>query len=170
MTVAELIQLVGRRPGAVITYFALMPVLAWLLGQLHGVGAGARRPLRYAYSVLVYLCTVPGIFALLLLAYSLGVARADLLRLDLLIYILPIVAMGVTLAVIRRRVALRRLPGFERVSGLALLLGVVFVASLVLTRTHIGIFFGAGLTTFGVLLGGALLLLWLAVKLLLGGR
>jgi len=62
---------------------------AWWCGRLHRPGEGAGAPYKYAYSVLVYLSCLPGVFAGVLTAYALFFTKENLLDVSLLVNILP---------------------------------------------------------------------------------
>lgn len=163
MTLHDLIQLSARHPAETLVYFLGLPLCAWLVGRL--------RPgfERLAYCLVLYAVGIPGIVAAVLLVYSLGVRRVDLLQLNLLIYVLPLVSTGITVNLIRSRMPLALVPGADRLSGLVLLLATVFALALVLLKTRIWIFLGGGLTAFVLLIAGMFLLLRLAFRML-GGR
>ena len=158
MTARDLIQLADREPWLPIAVFAAIPLLALLVGLIHGRGNGAGSPWRYVYSVLVYLACVPGMIAVVLIGYSLFFVRENLLDVSLTVYALPIVSMVATLLAIRRQVAFAAIPGFDRLSGLLLTIAASFAIALAIDRSRIWIFFGGSL--------GKLLLLATAVFLL----
>jgi hypothetical protein len=121
-----------------------------LLPLLHGPGGGARAPWRYAYSVLVYAVCVPGVGAAVLSAYTLFFTRESLLDKDLLVYVLPILSLAVTLPILHRSVRFDAVPGFDRLWGLMVLIGITFGILLAIHKTFIGLFFGG---SFALLIG-----------------
>ncbi len=56
---------------------------------------------------------------------------------DLLIQVFPILSMIFTLWLIRRQVDLDYIPGFDKLSGLAMIIGIILTMMWVLDRTHI---------------------------------
>jgi hypothetical protein len=62
MTVRDLIQWLGGHPWLLLILFTALPLVAWLMRLAHGSGNGARAPWKYAYSILVYVACVPGMF------------------------------------------------------------------------------------------------------------
>ncbi|MEW6261821.1 MAG: hypothetical protein AB1641_01980 [Thermodesulfobacteriota bacterium] len=129
-------------------------ILACLMGFLHGREKAGQAPWNIVYSVLVYLIVFPGVFSFVLTAYSLFFLRTNLLKLNVVIYYLPIVAMIITLAVVRRRVAWNHLPGIDRLFSFVVLVAVSFVIALAVEKTRIFLFFGG---SFGTLVIVALI-------------
>jgi hypothetical protein len=159
MTARDLIDAAGRHPALLASLSLLPPLGALLLGWLHGRGGGARAPWRHLYGVLVYVACVPGIGAAVLTAYTLFFTRESLLDKDLLVYVVPVVSMGVTLPLIRRNVSFDDVPGFDRLSGLMVLIALTFAVVLAIRKTFIGILFGASLTTLLAIGAGVFALL-----------
>ena len=60
---------------------------------------------------------------------------------NVVVYFAPILAMIATLAIIRRSVDLDGIPGFDRLSGLIVLLALSFATVFVLSRLFVGVFF-----------------------------
>ena len=122
MTVRELTQAAGSHPLMVVSMLIGLPVLAWITGLLHHKDKGSDAPWKFAYSALVYLACIPGMFAAVLTAYAMFFRNENLLEVNLFIYILPILSMVVTLVFIRRSVDFDAVPGFNRLSGLMTLI------------------------------------------------
>jgi hypothetical protein len=148
VTARDVIDLAGRNPWAIAAVSVAPPLLA-LLAARGGVTASPSAFRRYFYAVLVYLVCVPGIGAAVLTAYTLFFTRESLLDKDLLVHVLPIVSMAATLPLIRKGISFDDVPGFDRLSGLMVLIAVTFIIVLVIQKTFVGIFFGA---SFAVLL------------------
>jgi hypothetical protein len=112
---------------------------------------------------------VPGIGAAILTAYTLFFTSESILDKNLLVYVLPVVSMGLTLGLMRKSVSFEEVPGFDRLSGLMVLIGVTFVLVLAVRKTFIGIFFVGSITKL-VLLGTAVfaLLRWATRSLFRG--
>ncbi len=145
MTARELLEIAGREPAVLLAIFALPPLLALILGLLHGRGLGARSPWKYFYAALVYLACVPGMFAVVLTAYTLFFVRGNLLDVNLAVYALPILSMLATLVLIRRRVSFDAIPGFDRLSGLLLTVAVCFAVALAIEKTRLLVLFGGSI-------------------------
>ena len=149
MTIREIIAVAGEEPLFLGAVLVAIPVLTLVVGMSHERGGGGESPWKYMYALLVYAACIPGILAAVLSGYALFFIRANLLDADALIYFLPIVTMVVTLMLIHRRVDFEDVPGFDRLSGLMVLLGIAFVIVLAVEKTRIWLVFGGG---FGALI------------------
>ena len=170
MTLRDLMQAAGNHPTPVVSTLVALPVLAWLAGVCHRKGEGRNAPWKYAYSVLVYLACIPGTFAAVLTAYAMFFRNESLLDANLFIYFLPILSMIATLVAIRKRVSFEDVPGFDRLSGLMVLLACSFGIALALHKTRIFVgFFGSIEMLFVLAAGIFALLKWGAYMLFRGG-
>ncbi|MDO8541758.1 MAG: hypothetical protein Q7S40_15080 [Opitutaceae bacterium] len=162
MTTRDLVLLAGQHPVAVLlSVFVAPPVLAWLAGHSHGKEQGRLAPWKYLYAVLVYLVCVPGMFAGVITAYTLFISGENLLDANLLVYFLPIASMVATLVLIRKNVPFDDVPGFDRLSGLMVMVGCSFVIALVIQKTRIFVFFGGSIEKLFLLAAGVFgLLKW----------
>ena len=147
MTFRELTQLAAQNPWLLIGFFSAVPLLAYLFGWIHGTGKGGQSPWRYLYSCLIYITSFCGVFSVLLGAYTVFFTSESLLDLDLLVFLLPIVSMGLTLVLIRKNVSFDDIPGFDRLSGLMVLIGITFVLALAVQKTRIWLLFGSSFLT-----------------------
>ena len=136
MTLRDLFQLLAERPEYVIFYFAIIPIMAFLAGIL-GKGEGHIAPWRYLYSVLIYFVCVPGIFSITLSIYNFLFLRGSILDADVLMQILPVFSMVVTLLLIRRNADLDNVPGFDKLSGLVMVITAVLIIMWFFDRTRI---------------------------------
>ncbi len=147
MTIQEIIQKLGPYSLYIFIYLILIPVLSFVYSKICGKERGIMAPHKYIYAVLIYLIAIPGIFGGVLTAYSLFILRANLLQVNFLIYILPVLSMIVTFIFISKGVDLNEVPGFDRLYGLLVVLGVTFILTLGIMKTRIWIFFGGSITT-----------------------
>src|SRR3569623_1373525 len=122
MTINDLIHLANGHVLALVLFFLAPPVAAWLCGVMHGRGNGGNAPWKYVYSVLVYLECLPGVMACVMTGYELFFQHADLLKVIIAVYFLPIVSMIVTLIFIHKTVNFENVPGFDRISGLMVMI------------------------------------------------
>ena len=150
VTGQELINALGAYPTVILGYFVALPALAWILGDIEYDRQGPRRAWDYCYSVLVYGAGIPGIMSAVLIAYTLFLTRTNLLQVNLLVYFLPLLGMGLTYCLIGRNVSFDRLPGFDRLWGLMLLIALSFLTVLIIAKMRILVGFFA---SFEVLLG-----------------
>ena len=170
MTTRELINLADQHPIVLAAAFVAPPVAAWVIGRLHERGRGGLSPWKYVYSVLVYLACVPGMFSGVLTAYALFISHENLLDVSPLIYFLPIVSMIVTLVFIRKNVSFDEVPGFDRLSGLMVMVGCSFAVALAIQKTNIWIFFGGSIEKLFILAAGVFALIKWGMYMLFRGR
>ena len=159
MTIRDLIHLSDQHSFMLTGAFIAPPVIAWLLGRLHERGKGGAAPWKYIYAALVYLVCVPGLFAAVITAYTLFFSHENLLDASLLVYFLPVVSLIVTLIFIRKNVSFDDVPGFDRLSGLMVMVGCSFVIALVIQKTRIWVFFGGSIEKLFLLAAGVFALL-----------
>ncbi len=159
MTTRDFIGLAGQHWIVLTALFVALPLATWLCGRLHGQGNGGAAPWKYFYSVLVYLACVPGLFAAVLTAYTLFLSHENLLDVNPLVYFLPIVSMIVTLVFMRKNVSFDQVPGFDRLSGLMVMIGCSFALALAIQKTNIWLFFGGSIEKLFLLAGGIFALL-----------
>jgi hypothetical protein len=151
---------------ALAAVLAAPPLVALVAGLLHDRGRGGAGQWKYLYAVLVYLACVPGMFAGVLTAYTLFFSRENLLDTNPFVYFLPIVSMIVTLVLIRKSVAFEEVPGFDRLSGLMVMVGCSFAMALAIQKTKIWILFGGSIERLFILAAGIFgLLKWGAYML-----
>jgi len=166
MTTRDLVQNADQHPLALAAALATPPVVAWVAGRLHGRGQGGPGLWKYLYTVLVYIACVPGLVAGVLTAYTVFFSRENLLDTSLLAYFLPIVSMVVTLVLVRKNDAFDDVPGFDRLSGLMVMVGCSFAIALAIQKTKIWIFFVGSIERLFILAGGIFALLkWSAYML-----
>ena len=151
MTLRDLISTADFLRVPLLIGFCSVVVFTGLIGALHGKDRGGRPPWRYLYAVLVYATCVPGTFAAVLVAYALFFSGENLLDVNVIVYLLPIVAMGATLGVMRRNVEFSSIPGINRLAGLMTMLVVAFAVAFMMRNLRVGLFFGAPMIWFFVL-------------------
>ena len=159
MTARDLLAAGASHPSWLIPLFCTPPVIALLLRWIHGRGQGGERPYRTFYAVLVYAVCIPGMLGAVLVGYTLFFTRENLLDVDVLVYGLPLGSMVITLLIIARSVGFDEIPGFGRLSGLMVMIGMTFVIILALQKTRIWLVFGGSI--------GALLVIAAAIFALL---
>ncbi len=121
MTLGEFFDLLAGNPAYIIFFFAIIPFSALLAGIL-GKGEGHITPWKYLYSALLYLSCVPGIFAVTLSVYFFLFERRSIMETDVYTQILPVVSMLLTIFIIRKNVDLENVPGFDKLSGLIMII------------------------------------------------
>jgi hypothetical protein len=136
MTLNDLLVYVGNHPEAVVLYFAILPIAALLLAWIAGA-EGRNSPWNLIYSSIIYLSAVPGIFALSLSVYLFLFERRSIMNTDIYTQVLPILSMILTLNIVRRNVDLNYIPGFEKLSGLLMLIAGTIGLMWLVDRTRI---------------------------------
>jgi hypothetical protein len=142
-----------------VLFFIAPPVIAWICGAIHGRGNGGNAPWKYVYSLLVYAVCVPGLLACVLTGYQLFFQRADLLNVNIAVYFLPILSMIVTLIFIHKTVNFKNVPGFDRISGLMVMIGCSFIIALAIDKTRIWVLFHSPIAMLFALAAGVFALL-----------
>mgnify|MGYP006977884923 CR=1 FL=1 len=125
-TLNDFFNFLSGHPVYVVGFMVAIPIL----GAINGILADDRspeNPWRYIYMVLIYLISVPGIFAVTLLIYSFLFENRSVYDIDLVTQILPIISMFVTILVIKRYIDLDDVPGFGKLTGLIMMISVILI-------------------------------------------
>jgi len=136
MTLQDCFDLLSANPAIIIFFFCAVPMSAILACELDR-GDSHLSPWKYLYAVLIYLVTIPGLFAVVLNIYLIVFEGRSIMRIDIYTQILPIVSMLLTLYIIRKNVDLDLIPGFDRLSGLMLIVFSFLAIFWVLDKTRI---------------------------------
>jgi hypothetical protein len=139
MTLQELFYFLGKNPIYILSYFGIIPLTALLAGFM-GKDEGHLSPWKFLYSALIYLVCIPGIFALTLNIYLFLFERRSVLDSDIFSQILPIFSMIATLLIIKRNVSFDYIPGFDKLSGLVIMITATLTFMWFLDRTRIYVF------------------------------
>ena len=154
MTLQELFLTVGENQNYAIVFFVSIPIIAFFIGLIGGT-KDHLAPYKYIYSILIYLVSIPGIFAVALSIYKFLFQRGDIMQTDLLLQVLPIVSLIITVSIMRNNIKLGFIPGFDKISGLWLMLFATMFFMWLLEKIHIVVFsylpFQYLLGIFGVL-------------------
>jgi hypothetical protein len=170
VTIRDLIDFLGQHPLILLAIFAAPPLLALVLGRLLGRERAGETPWKYVFAVLVYLVCIPGMLAAVLTAYTLFFTRENLLDVNVLVYLLPLLSMAVSLMLISSAVGFERVPGFQRLSGLMLLLATTFVILLFVSKTRIWLVFAGSFLNLAVLAVAVFALLKWGVHMAMGRK
>lgn len=136
MTLQEFFNLLSGHPEILGFYFIAVPLTAFLAG-VFGKGEGHLTPWKELYCTLVYLATIPGIFAITLNIYFFLFERRPILNSNIYTEVIPIIMMVLTLWLIRRNVPFELIPGFDRLGGLIMIIFAVLTVMWFLDRLHI---------------------------------
>lgn len=167
MTLQELFALVSHDPSYIIFYFLAMPCIAVLVGFM-SAGEGNLSPWRECYSVLIYMVCIPGVFALTLCCYNFFFERQSFLNLNIFVYFLPIISMLITLMFIKSKVAFEAIPGFDKITGLLMVITATFVAMLLIQKTHIWVVFVGSIAHLAIAFVVLFLIIRFGMKRLFG--
>lgn len=144
MTIQELIDWFSTNPYLVLGYFAAMLLLTLIAVSV--VSQNNFKQVRYFMSMLIYGVTVPGILAIFLTLYALLFLGNSLLNVSIVIYFVPILTMVLTLVILNKKVAMKDIPGFGKLSALIIMIGIAFIIIFVLQKSYFGVFFNGGFT------------------------
>ena len=136
MTLQDFFHFLGQNPSYILAYFGAIPLIA-LLTNFMGQGEGDLSPWRYLYAILIYGVCIPGIFAFALNIYLFLFERRSVMESDIFSQILPIFSMIGTLLIIRQNAPFASIPGFDKLSGLMMMISATFAFMWFLDRTHI---------------------------------
>ena len=139
MTLNDLFTFLSEHPVYTIGYIILIPAITGIIGILVPE-KGGEKPWNYFYMFLLYLISIPGIFAITLLVYSFLFERTSIYDIDLITHVLPVISMVATIWLTRRNVNLDDVPGFDKLTGLIMMITTVLVLLWVLDKTRIVIF------------------------------
>lgn len=136
MTLGEFFEHCNQSPALLLGFFILIPLIA-LLAMFFSKGQRHLSTWKYLYSVLIYLVAIPGIFAVTLSIYLFLFERRSIMDINIYTQILPVVSMMATFILIRKQVDLDLVPGFDKLSGMVIILAVLMIVLWVLDKTHI---------------------------------
>ena len=121
MTLQEFFDYLSDRPELLLAYFIGIPILALVAGWLDKE-EGHYAPWNYIYAIMIYCVCIPGIFAVTLSVYLFLFENHSILSTNLYTQVLPVGSMIATLLIIKQNVILDYIPGFDRLSGLIMLI------------------------------------------------
>lgn len=136
MTLGEFFDWISSKPVLILFYFLSIPLIALLAG-LFSKSEGHLSPWKYLYSTLIYLVCIPGIFAVTLSIYFFLFERIPIMDTNLYTQILPILSMVATIFIIKKQVSLDLVPGFDKISGLILIIAAMMCLMWVIDKTRI---------------------------------
>ncbi len=136
MTLQEFFDVCSQNPEIIGFFFVALPLTAFL-ASIFGKGEGHLSPWKYLYTVLVYLATIPGIFAVILNVYLFLFEKQPIMQSNIFTQILPIFIMILTLWLIKRNVPFEYIPGFDKISGLVMITFAILAVMWLLDRMHI---------------------------------
>ena len=166
MTLQDFFIWVQSSPTYTLAYFIAIPAIALLAG-IFAKEEGHLSPWKYLYSFLIYLVCIPGIFAVTLNIYFFFWERRSVMNAELLLQVLPILSMILTLFIIKRNVNLDFVPGFDKLSGFMMIIGILLTMMWILDRTHFFVFASMPFSTVLIILIGGILVIRYSLKKIL---
>ncbi|ETW96686.1 MAG: hypothetical protein ETSY1_25600 [Candidatus Entotheonella factor] len=152
MTIHELIQWLDQYERILIIGFVALPVATYVMGAFFRILS--LRLMRGWLALAVYVAVIPGICMAVVVVYMMFFARANLLtELNVVVHLLPIASMVATLWLASRLAPFAAIPGFDRLQGLMVLVGLSFIAVLFVHKTFVRIHFFASIEYLLVLFG-----------------
>ncbi len=136
MTLQQLFDYLTANPILVVFFYVAIPLTAYIASVL-GRGEGHLTPWKQLYCILVYLAVIPGMFALLLNIYFFLFERQPIMQTNLFTQVLPFITMIVSLMVIKKNVPFDLIPGFDKLSGLAMISFTLLGLMWILDKTRI---------------------------------
>lgn len=163
MSLQDLIDWFNLNSIIVLGYFAIILALS-LIGLFIFRNKIVNQLTKYGYSLLVYSVAIPGIFSFVLTLYSFFILKRNLLQLDLIVYIAPIIAAVIILNIINKTIKMELIPGVERLSGLFTLILIVSFIAYLLQKMFFGILIIGSFKTFLLLFVGLLIVAKVAMN------
>ncbi len=142
MTIQDLLDWFSQNENLILGYF--IAILIFTIFIILIINRNNSKNLKYVISALVYAVTIPGILSVMLTLYTIFMLQQNLLEVNIIAYFIPIVAMIVTLIIINKKISMSTIPGFDRLSGLMVMIGISFFIVFVLQKTHFGVLFIGG--------------------------
>lgn len=139
MTLKEALDALTANPVYVLIYLSIIPLMAFVAGIISRE-KGKEAPWKFLYSTLIYFICVPGIFSVTVSIYQFLFERRSIWDADVFVQVLPIISMVVTLLIIRRYVALDYIPGFDKLSGLVMVIAATLIIMWFVDRMRIIVF------------------------------
>ncbi|PSR11072.1 MAG: hypothetical protein DA408_19240 [Bacteroidetes bacterium] len=139
MTLRDFFDAASAQPVYIVFFFLMIPFTALFTGWL-AKGEGEDSPWKYLYSALLYLVCVPGIFAISLGIYLFLFERRSIFDMKILMEVLPVLSMIATMVIVRKNVDVNQVPGFDKLSGLVMMISAALAIMWFIDRTHIIIF------------------------------
>ncbi len=139
MTLQDFFTIVSQNQKYVLIYFIFLPVMALIIGLIGG-RKDHLSPWKYFYTAIVYLVSIPGIFAVALNVYFFLFQRQDIMQTDLLLQVLPIFSMLLTVFILKKNINLEYIPGFDKIYALWMMLFAAMSIMWFLERVQIIVF------------------------------
>ncbi len=137
MSIQDLIDFFNNYQYYVLGYFIVILFFSLMANII--VSSKNINTLKYIMSILVYSVTIPGMLALFLLLYNILFLKTNILKVSIISYFAPIIAMIITIVILNQKVKMNRLPGFNKLSSLFVMISIAFGIIFVLQRSYFGV-------------------------------
>ena len=164
MTIDQLLSRLYTYQGAIIIYFAVIPVVVFILGFMHSVYGGRRSPWNALYALLLYLVSVPTACLLAASGYVVLMQGVSVMELPFVPTYVPVISFLLTTLLVKRAVDFYYVPALLNPLGLLLLMIAALAGGLYVYYTEPIILLGSKLLT----LGAAAILPFLVLRSILG--
>jgi len=160
MTINQLMVSANGQPFWILLVIAAIPpILTLFASQFHGDDDGNEWPWKYLYSLIIFAVFLPAIFSITLVAYAMFVISQNLLDMNVFFIIAPVATMVLTIQIIKyNKVSIEKLPGFQRLIGLVMLMGAAGIGTLLISKMRIYAF--ASIGDIGYIMGGLFLVMY----------
>ncbi len=136
MTLQEFFDMLSQNPAIILFYFGAIPLTAFL-ASVFGKGEGHLTPWKELYSFLSFAVAIPGLFAVILNVYLFLFEKQPILETNIYTQILPILVMFITFWLIQRNVPIALIPGYDKLSGLLMVVFPIMAIMWMLDRFRI---------------------------------
>jgi hypothetical protein len=136
MTLRQFFDWVQLQPSVIIYYYLIILIVT-LLASYFAKDEAHLAPWNILFSIIIYLVCIPGIFAVTLSVYFFLFEKRSIMDTELLLQVLPIFMMFVILYMIHKKVDLKFIPGFEKLSSLMIIIGILLSFMWIIDRTQL---------------------------------
>lgn len=147
MTIDQLFSRLSTYQGAIIIYFALIPVLSFSLSFFHSVYGGRRPPWNGLYALLTYLVTIPTAGFATATGYLILTDSLTFGELSFVPTYLPLISFVLTSLLIKRAVDFYYVPWMLNPLGMLLLMILTLSGGVYFYHTELFLIFGDALLT-----------------------
>ena len=123
MTLRDIFANISTNPNGLLWFLVCIPLLTFLISIWQDRNTPPQlSPIRFGYTAVAYLASIPGIFAITLNVYLFLFERQSIWDMNLITQLLPIVTMVGTLMIIKRNIPFEHVPAFGKLSGFVTLI------------------------------------------------
>ncbi|MFW6250405.1 MAG: hypothetical protein ACOC47_04805, partial [Alkalispirochaetaceae bacterium] len=168
MAIDQLLSRLSTHQGALIIYFALIPVVAFALSFFHSVYGGRRPPWNGLYALLTYMAAVPAAVIATGTGYLILTEVRILGELGFLPTYLPLISFLLTSLIVKRAVDFYYVPWMLNPVGMLILMILTLSGGLYIYHTERFLIFGQPMLTLLVVAIGAFVILRVILSAIFG--